>query len=223
MCHRLVRATALLWTVMVAGLGYSEPRDMRLSELVELLRQQGENILYSSDLVNSTMRVTVDDPDIDDLREWLPEFGLSLRREGGIWIITRVEPALDVSELDPPEVDLPLENVIVTGTLHNLPAGGGTASARRFTADDLASTPALASDVLRTALRLPGMATVGISAKPRIRGGLQDELLIMQDGVELLEPFHLADYHSAYSTIDYYTIESVDISPADSQPATATA
>jgi outer membrane receptor protein involved in Fe transport len=64
---------------------------------------------------------------------------------------------------------------------------------------------------MRATLRLPGVSSVGISAKPRIRGGLQDELLVLQDGIELLEPFHLADYHSAYSTIDYRTIESLDM------------
>ena len=34
-----------------------------------------------------------------------------------------------------------------------------------------------------------------------------------------MEPFHLADYHSAYSAIDYHTIESLDVTtPAVSRP-----
>ena len=97
----------------------------------------------------------------------------------------------------------------MTGTRHVFPRLGGAASGSRLSARALASTPALASDPARAMLRVPGVSSVGISAKPHIRGGLKDELLIMQDGIELIEPFHLADYHSAYSALDYHTVESV--------------
>ena len=151
------------------------------------------------------------DDSLAALQAALPSVGLQLRRDGEIWLIqkgplVRDQPApaaTPVSLLAP-------ENVIVTGSRHQFPEDAGTASSRRLAVGDLAATPNLASDPMRAMSRLPGISSVGISAKPRIRGGLQDELLILQDGVELLEPFHLADYHSAYSTLDYYTVEHVD-------------
>jgi len=185
-------------------------REVALTELIESLREQGFNILYSSDLVNRSIRVSVADDSIEDLAQALASVGLSLRREDSVWVVTRGEQETPDIDLHPQASEPVLESVIVTGSMHSFP-GSSTASSYRLSTDDLLDSPVLASDPLRASLRLPGVQTVGITAKPRIRGGLLDELLIMQDGVELLEPFHLADYHSAYSSFDYHNIESVDV------------
>ncbi|MEJ2131585.1 MAG: TonB-dependent receptor, partial [Gammaproteobacteria bacterium] len=71
--------------------------------------------------------------------------------------------------------------------------------------------PAMGGDSIRVATRLPGVSSVGVSARPRIRGGLQDELLVLVDGVELLDPFHLADFQSIFSTIDDRTVDAIDV------------
>ena len=104
-----------------------------------------------------------------------------------------------------------IENIIVTGSHYRFPFQSETSSHFNLHADEIQRTPTLGSDALRVANRLPGTSSVGVSSKPRIRGGLQDEVLILMDGVELLEPFHLADFHQGYSSIDSRTIESFDI------------
>tara|TARA_R110001599_G_scaffold289553_1_gene492504 strand:+ start:14676 stop:16931 length:2256 start_codon:yes stop_codon:yes gene_type:complete len=183
-----------------------------LDELIGALQHQGYDILYSSGLVNSGQQVQVQNLDLATLEQVLPQFGLKLQPQDGMWVIIRGEPP--PIEASPPAPTTPrdiLETVIVTGSVHRFPAVGPASPAYSFSADDMRVTPSLASDPLRVALRLPGVSSVGVSAKPRIRGGLDDELLVMQDGVELMAPFHLADYHSAYSTIDYHTIESLDV------------
>ena len=50
-------------------------------------------------------------------------------------------------------------------------------------AEELSAVPTLAGDAMRVTNRLPGVSSVGASARPRVRGGLQDELLVVVDGV----------------------------------------
>ncbi len=71
--------------------------------------------------------------------------------------------------------------------------------------------PRLGEDPLRITSHLPGMSTIGVSAKPHIRGGLQDELLVLFNNVELLEPFHLRDFQSVFSSFNPSVIETIDV------------
>lgn len=103
-----------------------------------------------------------------------------------------------------------MESVIVTGSRYRLPGEDNLLSSLYLSGDEIALVPSLGGDSLRVVTRLPGVSSVGVTAKPRIRGGLQDEILILLDGVELLEPFHLADFHSVFSTIDGRTVDSID-------------
>ncbi len=75
----------------------------------------------------------------------------------------------------------------------------------------LQAIPRLGEDPLRITSLLPGMSTIGVSAKPHIRGGSQDELLVLFNNVELLEPFHLRDFRSVFSTFNPSLIESIDV------------
>lgn len=198
--------------LLAAATVRAEVREMELGELIEVLRSQGHSILYSSGLVRNGQLVRVESTDMDTLRRELSRFSLALESRDSVWVVVREESTPATVSTQPVGVGSPpLETMIVTGSMHRLPYINPTASGFAFSPDDLALVPTLGSDALRATLRLPGISSVGVSAKPRIRGGLQDELLVLQDGVELLEPFHLADYHSAYSSIDYHTIESLAV------------
>ncbi len=104
-----------------------------------------------------------------------------------------------------------VESIIVTGTRHRLTPQSVTGSITTLTAEDLSTVPSLGGDALRAAAQLPGMSSMGVSAKPRIRGGLQDEMLIRLDGVELLDSYHLADFQSIFSAIDDRAVAAVDV------------
>jgi outer membrane cobalamin receptor len=104
-----------------------------------------------------------------------------------------------------------MESVIVTGTRHRLTGRNVTGSLTTLTAEDLAEAPSLGGDAMRAAAELPGMSSVGVSAKPWIRGGLQDELLIRIDGMELLDAYHLADFQSLFSVVDDRSVAAVDV------------
>lgn len=181
---------------------------MSLLDLIELLQSRQHQIVYSSAMVNDKQMVTVEDFSIESLAHALRGHGLVIDKVDGIWVISRL--AENSTPVAQEATDL-LETVIVTGSLHRLPHIGVGSSGIQLTAEELALVPTLGSDAIRATLRLPGVSSLGVSAKPRIRGGLQDELLVMQDGIELMEPFHLADYHSPYSAIDYHTIESLNV------------
>lgn len=204
--HSGIRWLLLSFTVL-SGVAVAE--SVRLVDLIAEVRAQGYRIIYSSDLVYAGLRVEVESLTLDTLRDVLPLHGLKLEPAGEDWLVRRGPSRLSEEPIAPDTSPLP-ETMIVTGSRHRFPSGGGASSSRRFASRDLADVPTLASDPARAMLRVPGVSSVGISAKPHIRGGLKDELLILQDGIELVEPFHLADYHSAYSTLNYNTVESVD-------------
>lgn len=207
----LVSLVTLL--TLVSGVARADEREISLIALIRELRAQGHRILYSSSHVYPGQRVIVAEINMQSLGAALPGLGLELQKQEGVWVITRGNQVQGEARKTQPIVfaEPRIENIIVTGSVHHIPNVGAGSSVHSFTADDMSLTPSLGSDAMRAALRLPGVASVGVSAKPHIRGGLRDELLIMQDGVELLEPFHLADYHSAYSSIDYQTIGSMDV------------
>ncbi len=121
---------------------------------------------------------------------------------------------ISVSQIDGPialqPIDL-IENVIVVGSRHIVPTRIAAEPAVAITSDELNGTPALAGDSMRITNRLPGMSTVGVSAKPLVRGGVQDETLTVLDGIEVLDPYHLADFQSIFSSVDSRIVSQIDV------------
>ena len=84
-------------------------------------------------------------------------------------------------------------------------------SRHQFASEELTSAPSLGEDSLRAVTRLPGSASVGVSARPHIRGGLQDETLVLFNNIELSEPFHLKDFQSVFSSLNPNLIKAMDV------------
>ena len=67
-------------------------------------------------------------------------------------------------------------------------------------------------DLFRAMNRLPGLSSNDYGAQFSIRGGRQDETLILLDGLEIFEPFHLKDFNEgALSIFDVEAIDGVQI------------
>jgi hypothetical protein len=77
--------------------------------------------------------------------------------------------------------------------------------------EQLLSSPQLAEDLFRSLNRLPGLSGSEYNARLRIRNGGQDELLVLLDGLELVEPFHLKDLDAALSILDAEAIGNVEL------------
>jgi outer membrane receptor protein involved in Fe transport len=70
--------------------------------------------------------------------------------------------------------------------------------------------PDLGEDPLRSVHRLPGAAASGLSSRSHFRGGEHNETAIYLNGLQLLDPFHIRNYHSIFSSIDARAISGVE-------------
>ncbi len=212
---RSFAVTALLIGIGCAASSAGAER-IALVDALERLRQQGYDFIYSNDLVTSSLYVEVGQMTLDEVRAALPGIGLQLVRQDDVWLVVRApsEPPAapsPVAAVTPAATGSRLETVIVTGSRHLVPTGLAGASTSTISAAEMNVTPALAGDAMRVINRLPGMSSVGISAKPQVRGGVQNETLILLDGIELIDPFHLADFQSIFSSVDDRTVAAIDV------------
>jgi len=70
--------------------------------------------------------------------------------------------------------------------------------------------PDLGEDPIRSVHRLPGAAASGLSSRSHFRGGEHNETAIFLNGLQLLDPFHIRNYHSIFSSIDARAISGVE-------------
>lgn len=77
--------------------------------------------------------------------------------------------------------------------------------------EDILALPHLGDDVFRAFTLLPGVSGEEASARFNVRGGRDDEVLILLDEVELFEPYHLKDYSSAVSIVPPRALEEVNV------------
>jgi hypothetical protein len=105
---------------------------------------------------------------------------------------------------------LSLREIIVTPGHYSLMEKEPT-SAKALKAEDIRSFPQLGEDVFRAISRLPGVAGNDVSAKFTVRGGEHDEVLVLLDGMELYDPFHLKDLDGFLSIIDVEAINNIDM------------
>ncbi len=67
-------------------------------------------------------------------------------------------------------------------------------------------------DVYRAITRLPGVSSEDYSARFTIRGGKNEDILVLMDGLQLYEPFHLKDVDGGVlSIVDVEAIKGIDL------------
>jgi hypothetical protein len=105
---------------------------------------------------------------------------------------------------------LSLNKIIITpghfSLMENLPA---TRHALR--AEDIRTFPQLGEDIYRAVSRLPGLSYNDFAAGFYVRGGLHDQVLVLLDGMELYNPFHLKVQDGFMSFIDVEGIRDVEM------------
>lgn len=118
----------------------------------------------------------------------------------------------------PVDLELPLERkahlleeiTVTPGTFSFM--GSGTSARQTMSRGDLESVPQIGEDLFRAVNRLPGLSSSEYSAHFSIRGGRHDETLILLDGLELYEPYHLKDFNEgAISIVDVEAIDGVEL------------
>ena len=152
---------------------------------------------------------------VDRLSRALNGFNLSLEDIGNnTYTVVRI-PTKNTNSLSKPNIDIEpsvginLEELIVTSSRHQLLAKNGL-STNSLNQKDLNQRPAVGNDAIRLVNQFPGSASVGVSSRPNIRGGNEDETLISFDGMTLYEPFHFNSFNHLFSSFDNRIIDSID-------------
>lgn len=84
-------------------------------------------------------------------------------------------------------------------------------AAHRMSRAQIEAAP-FGEDLFRAVSRLPGLSSGDYGAQFSIRGGRNDETLVLLDGLEIYEPYHLKDFaDGALSIIDVETIDGVEL------------
>lgn len=208
----------LLIAVAGTAAGAAEPDyPLSLPAYLEWLEGQGLALIYSDDLVDPSMRIAAapacSEP-LGCLLAAVEPFGLAVRSSpSGSLLIVRGEAApAEAAAEDPAADEEPIIEIVVTSSLHRLDYG--SPETHTYFDRELATRlPVVADEALRLTNRLPGTASGGVSARTHVRGGEQNEVLYLFDGLRLYEPFHLRDFQSitmivnssAMAGLDFYT------------------
>ena len=78
--------------------------------------------------------------------------------------------------------------------------------------EEIEKMPHIGDDVFRAARWLPGVTGEDLSSQMNVRGGEVDETLVIIDGLEIQEGFHLKEQYSLLSIFDAETIDSLEFS-----------
>jgi outer membrane receptor protein involved in Fe transport len=183
--------------------------------LIAQYQEEGYSLIYSTGLVDASETITWDgNLSLSSLRSTLAIIGLKLKNVGPkLWSIERINQDGDSTktlQYNDSDLDLlTIDHIVVTASRYEV-HGGESGSFQFVNENQLNDSPSFAGDSLRIIHRLPGAASIGVSSKPNVRGGASDELLVLFDGVELIEPFHLRDFQSLFSSFNPQTIQNVE-------------
>ena len=118
-----------------------------------------------------------------------------------------------VTTLDIELVEEPIRLSEVTVTPGRFTIMGKDPDIRKaLTHEEIQNIPQFGEDIYRAVTRLPGISGNDFSAKFTVRGGEHDEVLVLLDGLELYDPFHLKDINGgALSIVDVVAIEGIEL------------
>ncbi len=204
---RLSWCRALLLTVALVALpAYGALREGQpLAEALRELEARGLALIWSSDLVDETLRVRAlppPGPVIDMARAVLAPHGLALRDAGTGWVVVRA-PA-------PRRAPQRLDEIIVSTSRYRL-LDASPGSTTVLSREEFSGLPKVADDALKAVHRLPGAASNGISGLAHIRGGEENETGIVLDHMVLADPFHLKSLLSPVSVLDAAMIGALEV------------
>jgi hypothetical protein len=209
---RLVGLMLLCCTAAQAGAWQGRP----VAALLDALRASGIEVLYSSDLVPASLTIAQEPHGalLDGAREVLSAAGLRLQPIGPRhYAVTRASAA--PMQAGEPAAPAPagagdqLQQVTMYASRYALQSREA-GSHYDLRSGDIEQAPTPTNDPLRAAFSLPGLAS-SLSARPYVRGSLQDDVLVRFDGIALADPFHLKNFQSLVSAFDPSMIERLEL------------
>jgi outer membrane cobalamin receptor len=215
----LLRAAlcAAAWAWSAVALAEGPPYVGRtVDDVLHELGTLGLRLVYSSETVPPSLRVSsepVGAAPVEILDEVLAQHGLRANRVGeNTFAIVRPEdgaPAAGPADA-PASAGARLEEIVIAASRYSLAAD--VADIHTFlTQEEIEGLPRLADDSLKAVHRLPGAASNGLSGLANMRGGEDNETLVVLDGLPLYEPFHLRLVLSPTSVLDPRVLTSLDV------------
>ena len=215
---RVTLAVALIASLAAARSFAAAPAESVVSVL-EALRAQGINVIYSSDLVPADMRAPALPADLTPLARAeaaLAANGLVLRQIGPArYAVTQAAPrppppppavpAPPPARVDPP----PQQEVSVYASRYDLRTDD-IGEPHLLTQTQIEQVPGGQDDALRAARIIPGVVS-NLSTRPYIRGSFVDDVLVQFDGVPLADPFHLKNFQSLISAFDPAAVKRIEV------------
>ncbi len=175
----------------------------------------GEGVPHADVLLEGTARVMITGSDGSFTFAGLPEGALTFQISHASYNVEFVRAPDGVGGLPTtvrlaPHVFRLREITVSPGAFSFM---DGRPSARKtMSRAEMQLVPQLGEDVFRAVNRMPGLSSGDYNAHFSIRGGRHDETLILLDGLEIYEPYHLKDFNEgAISIIDVETIEGVQL------------
>jgi len=222
------RKAVLLWLIcaLVSSGVYAATPHLKLGDslasALDAYRALGLNVVSSSGMVTQRHRVTLFPDANHDLEtqvlQLLGPHNLELKHlSENTWYVVRATPLVVQRQADQftpanSQTLEPLtpvvEEIVVSANylLSNL-AKSRTHLDRR----DLQAIPSAGGDILRAVGSLPGAANSGISASPRFRGGNSNEVLYLVDNIPVINPFHLRNFHSVFTSLNPNIVSGVEV------------
>jgi hypothetical protein len=210
-----ISRVALLLLVATTAIAAQRYAGRPLLDALRDLETRGLRLVYSDDVVTRDMIVKSEPQATEPRRvldELLREHQLTVRRgPRGTLLIAR-SPAEEKREEQTPRPLMPVTLAEIVVTPSRFALLGSEPEQRQFlTREDVRRVPHVSDDFYRAIRRIPGAASDDMTARFNIRGGEEDEAVVLLDGAEIFDPFHLKDMIRLFSIIDVEAIGSVDI------------
>lgn len=211
-------ALTLLLLLSLTGTAAADWLGRPLAEALRELQSQGLRIVFTSQLVRPEMRVEAEPVSGDPRRildEILAPHGLRAEeRVGGTLVVVRApeQPPSPVEE-EPAPLPMPYiyDEIVVRSSELSL-LDEEPVAPLSISRGEIESLPHLAGDLFRAVSLLPGTAANDITAQFHIHGGRRDEVLILLDGQELYEAYHLQEFDRAVSVVEAGSLAGASLS-----------
>lgn len=117
---------------------------------------------------------------------------------------------VDIGIIAMNEEPTPLKTVVVTPGSYSIMESDP--SVRQTLSSEDIKIMGWAEDITRAIQRVPGITGNDFTAKFNVRGGDEDEVLVLLDGMQVYEPFHQKDFGGGlFSTVDIETIGGLSL------------
>ncbi|MEA2560305.1 MAG: hypothetical protein QOH06_1809 [Acidobacteriota bacterium] len=208
-------AGASLLILALAGTAFASWLGRPLDDVLRELQSRGLRIVFTSQLVRSEMKVETEPVSSDPRRildEILAPHDLQAEeRVGGTLVVVRAPSSPITEEPEPLPMPYIHDEIVVRSSELSL-LDEQPVAPLSISRGEIESLPHLAGDLFRAVSLLPGAAANDITAQFHIHGGRRDEVLILLDGQELYEAYHLQEFDRAISVVEAGSLSGASLS-----------